>query len=383
MTIKDIETRSAEIREAMTSEDADLKSLIEEAKELKTRKAEIIETEKAEAKAKEVEAEIRKAEMEEVKSGEGKVIERMNTEMAEKVEVRDTKEYIDAYARYIVSEDDTECRAMLTELAQSDGQIPVPTIVYDTVKTAWEKDGIMALVRRSYAKGILKVGFEIDGDPAQIHEEGDEAIAEEELTLGVVSLVPASIKKWISISDEAIDLSEEFLMYIYDEIAYRIAKFCADSILGQIINVCTDAPTSTCPAVAEITASTVDVGTVAQAMAQLSDEASNPVVVMNKATWGEFKSAQANANYGYDPFEGLQVVFNNSMKAYSVASTGDTYAIVGDFGEGALVNFPAGDGIKFKYDDLSLATEDLVKVIGRMYVGIGVVGNNAFCKILK
>lgn len=383
MTIKEIETRSAEIREAMTSEDADLKSLIEEAKELKTRKAEIIETEKAEAKAKEVEAEIRKAEMEEVKSGEGKVIERMNTEMAEKVEVRDTKEYIDAYARYIVSEDDTECRAMLTELAQSDGQIPVPTIVYDTVKTAWEKDGIMALVRRSYAKGILKVGFEIDGDPAQVHEEGDEAIAEEELTLGVVSLVPASLKKWISISDEAIDLSEEFLVYIYDEIAYRIAKFCADSILWQIINICTAAPTSTCPAVAEITASTVDVGTVAQAMAQLSDEASNPVVVMNKATWGEFKSAQANANYGYDPFEGLQVVFNNSMKAYSVASTGDTYAIVGDFGEGALVNFPAGDGIKFKYDDLSLATEDLVKVIGRMYVGIGVVGNNAFCKVLK
>ena len=33
MTIKEIETRSAEIREAMTSEDADLKSLIEEAKE--------------------------------------------------------------------------------------------------------------------------------------------------------------------------------------------------------------------------------------------------------------------------------------------------------------------------------------------------------------
>ena len=53
MTIKDIETRVAEIRSAMTSEDADLKSLIEEAKELKTRKEEII----AETKAQELEVE--------------------------------------------------------------------------------------------------------------------------------------------------------------------------------------------------------------------------------------------------------------------------------------------------------------------------------------
>ena len=38
---------------------------------------------------------------------------------------------------------------------------------------------------------------------------------------------PVSIKKWISISDEVVDLrGEAFLRYIYDEITYRIAKKC-------------------------------------------------------------------------------------------------------------------------------------------------------------
>ena len=118
-------------------------------------------------------------------------------------------------------------------------------------------------------------------------------------------------------------------------------------------------------------------------MAQLSDQAANPVVILNKKTWGAFKAAQAAASYGYDVFEGLPVVFNNTIKAYSAATTGETYAIVGDLGEGALVNFPAGGDIKFKFDDLSLATSDLVKVIGRQYAGFGIVGPDAFVKIAK
>lgn len=125
------------------------------------------------------------------------------------------------------------------------------------------------------------------------------------------------------------------------------------------------------------------VGTIAQAMALLSDDASNPVVVMNKATWGAFKNAQAGANYAYDPFEGLQVLFNNTITAYGVASTGDTYAIVGDFGQGALANFPNGESIDFKFDDLSLKKQDLIEIMGRQYVGLGIVAPDAFVKIQK
>ena len=118
-------------------------------------------------------------------------------------------------------------------------------------------------------------------------------------------------------------------------------------------------------------------------MAELSDEAAAPVIMMNKATWATFKALQAANSFGYDPFEGLSVVFNNSIKAYTAATTGDTYAIVGDLGQGALANFPNGEEITFKFDDTTLATSDLVRVIGRQYVGLGVVAPDAFVKITK
>lgn len=377
MTIKEIETRSAEIREAMTSEDADLKSLIEEAKELKTRKAELI----AEQKEKELEAEVRKAEMSAVIEGKGEVIEKKEkTEMAE-VEVRNSKEYIDAYAKYIKTEDATECRALLSE--NGSGTVLVPDMVYDIVKTAWEKDGIMALVKKTYIKGNLKVGFEVSSDGAVIHTEGDVAIDPENLVLGAVTLVPQSVKKLVQISDEALDLSgEAFLRYIYDEIAYQIAKKVASTLLG-IIEACGTVSTATCPSVPVVTEGTIGIDTVAKAMAELSAEASNPVVVLNRGTWGALKSAQAQASYGYDPFEGLKVVFNNDVKAYAVATSGDTYMIVGDFEQGAIANFPNGGEIKFKFDDMSGASADMVNIIGRQFVGLGVVANDSFVKVKK
>ena len=375
MTLKDIEVRASEIREAMTAEDADIQALTEETRSLIEEKSRLLK----EIAEKEAEAEQRKADIKEVVENRGKEIE--IEEKKDMTEIRDSKEYIDAYAEYIKSGDATECRALLSENAS--GTVAVPTLVYDIVKTAWDKEGIMSLVKKSYLKGNLKIGFEISGGDATVHTEGGTAVTEETLTLGIVNLVPKSIKKWISISDEALDLAgEAFLRYIYDEIAYRIAKKAADEMIADII-ACTAAATTGKPAVPSVAEATVGVGSVAKAMAKLSDEAANPVVIMNKATWGAFKAAQYAGSFDVDPFEGLPVVFNNSMTAYSAATTGVTYAIVGDLGQGALANFPAGGDINFKFDDLSLATSDLVKVVGRQSVGLGVVANNAFCKITK
>ena len=376
MTLKDIEVRASEIREAMTAEDADIQALTEETRSLIEEKSRLM----AEIAEQEAEAEQRKADMEAVIENRGTEIEVIE-EKKDMTEIRDSKEYIDAYAEYIKSGDATECRALLSENAS--GTVAVPTLVYDIVKTAWDKEGIMSLVKKSYLKGNLKIGFEISGTDATVHTEGGTAVSEETLTLGIVNLTAKSIKKWVSLSDEIEDLrGEQFLRYIYDEIAYRIAKKAADEMIASI-EACTAAATTGCPAVPTVTEATVGVGTVAKAMAKLSDEAANPVVIMNKATWGAFKAAQYAGSFDVDPFEGLPVVFNNSMTAYSAATTGVTYAIVGDLGQGALANFPAGGDIEFKYDDLSLATSDLVKIIGRQFVGLGVVANNAFCKITK
>ena len=122
-------------------------------------------------------------------------------------------------------------------------------------------------------------------------------------------------------------------------------------------------------------------GLVAQALAQLSDEAANPVIMMNKATWGEFKAVQANGNYGYDPFEGLPVVFNDTIAAFNAATTGVTYAIVGDLGVGAQANFPNGQQIEIKFDDKTKMEYDLIRILGREYVGHAVVAPKAFAKI--
>ena len=377
MTIEQLEERKVAIAVELDNPEADLDALENEARSIK----EELESRKAEATKK---AEIRNA----VASGMGETIEKPIVEERKKMtveEIRNSAEYIDAYAEYIKTGKDAECRNILTtaDAANGSASIPVPTFVYDIVKTAWEREGITSRVRKAYLKGNLKVGFEISGSDAIIHAEGGEAISVEDLVLGTVSIQAQSIKKVVQISDEVYDLrGEAFLRYIYDELTYRIAKKAADTLVAKIL-ACGTVSTTTCPGVPSITEASIGVGTVAKAMANLSDEAANPVVMMNKLTWGALKAAQAAASYGYDPFEGLPVVFNNTITAYSAATTGVAYMVVGDLDHGALMNFPNGDAIEFKFDELTLKKQDLIEVLGRQFVGIGVVADKAFVKVTK
>jgi HK97 family phage major capsid protein len=369
MTIDELEQRRAQIAEELDAEGADLDALGEE---VRTINAELEKRRAAESQR----AEIRNA----VATGTGETVRKMEEKKMPEIEVRNTSEYINAYAEYIKTGDDKECRALLTE--NGSGTVAVPELVYDIVKTAWNREGIMSRVRKSYLKGNLKVGFEISGSDAVVHTEG-QAVNEETLVLGIVNLVPDSIKKWISVSDEVMDMrGEQFLNYVYDELAYRIAKKAADNLVAKIVAAGT-VSTTTSPAVPAITVKTASMGTVADAIAQLSDDAANPVVMMNKLTWSAFKSIQYANGYGADPFEGCEVVFNDTITAYTAATTGVPYMIVGDLEAGALANFPNGEEITFKYDDMTLATSDLVRIIGRQYVAVGVVAPNAFCKVTK
>ncbi len=373
LDIEQIEARSAELTSEIEIAETN------EAMDAIQNELDAIEERKAQIK---LEIEQRKADMAAVIQEQGDVIEEVKDERkVTTMEVRNTPEYINAYAEYIKSGNDMECRTLLTENVS--GSVAIPDFVYDIVKTAWDKEGIMSLVRKSYLKGNLKVQFEISGSDAAIHTEGAAAVSEENLVLGIVTLVPQSIKKWISISDEVYDLrGEAFLRYIYDELAYRIAKKAADQVIAKI-EACGTVSTTTCPGVPKLAVASPALGTVAAAMALLSDEAANPVVMMNKATWGKFKEVEYAGNFPVDPFEGLPVVFNNTIKAFAAATTGESYAIVGDLGHGALANFPNGQGIDFKFDELSRKKEDLIEVLGREYVGIGIVAPGAFVKITK
>ena len=359
---------------------AEINILIDEAEDMDVLDSLKVEIEALEERKSEIAAEIekRKADAKAVAHGSGTPVARKEDKTMSNMEIRNSKEYINAYAEYIKSGNDRECRSLLTENAS--GAVPVPEFVYDIVKTAWEREEIMALVTKTNFKGNLKVGFEISGGTATIHTEGAAAVDEEALVLGVVTLVPASIKKWIAISDEVYDMrGEAFLRYIYDELTYRIAKKCADQLIALII-ACGTVSTTTCPSVPVTNISSIGLGDIATAMGYLSDEAANPVVIMHRQTEAAYKALRASASYAYDPFEGLEVKHNNTLKTAAAASTGDTIFIVGDLGHGAIANFPNGDGIDFKFDEMSRKKEDLIEVLGREYVGLGVVAPDAFVK---
>lgn len=383
MKLDDIQTRKAEIvarRDAITleleSDEVDLDAIEQETAELNDEERKLNDREAAIYQA----AEERQKELQEVIETGSEVQNFERGKTMTDLEIRKSHEYNMAYAEYIKTGDDKECRALLTENVS--GTVPVATYAEDRVRTAWLRDGIMSRVRRTYLKGNLKIGWEKSADGAYVHTEAaNQAVTEESLVLGVTTLTPQSIKKWLSISDEVMDMKgEEFLDYIYDELTYQIAKKAADVLVAAIV-ACTAGGSDNHPMQASITATTVTVDLVAQALANISDEARDPVVIMNKATWGSFKAAQAANGYNYDPFEGLPVVFNNSLAAFSAATTGVCYAIVGDLGVGAQANFPNGDEINIKFDDLSKMEYDLIRILGREYVGLGVVGPNAFCLI--
>lgn len=373
MTIDELQARKAEIAIEVDAEGADLEALETEARgineELENRAA-------AEAKR----VELRNL----VATGKvGKVAEEAPENKEERKmenkEIRNSREYIDAYAEYIKTGDDKQCRSILTTNAEEGGILPVPEIVTSTIQTAWEREDIMGRVRTTTLRGNVKIGFELSATGAVVHKEGDEAPREEEIELGIVTMIPETIKKWISISDEALAMGgAEFLAYIYDELTYRIAQKCAEILIGKIKDLPT-AATAQSVSAAQVEGAPA-IGTIAEALANLSGSASNPVIIMNRLTWAEFKKAEYAGSFPVDPFEGLEVLFTEALDPYATAT--GVYAIVGDL-YGAQANYPEGAAIRIKVNDLSRAKEDIVEFVGRRYVGIGITRDKHFVNLVK
>lgn len=361
---EDLEKRSAEIAEETKEANADkLAELNEELDNIESRKKVLtIEVEETRKKA------------EEVANGHGEVIEERKDNTMTVKEVRNSKEYIEAYAKYVKTGKDTECRALLTTNADDQSEypvVPVPEFVENRIREAWENDKVFSRVTKTFVAGNLKVGFELSSTGAAVHEEGGDAIDEETLLLGIVNLVPQMLKKWITVSDEALALgAADFLAYIYDEIAYKIVQLAADTVVGKIQAAPTTA-TASAVAVPKVTGP-VTAETILDAIALLGDGAQNPVIIASGATIAALKKAALTAGYAYDPFAGLEVIQKAGVEG----------AIVGDLA-GVQANLPEGDSVKFKFDDLSLAERDLVKIVGRLYAAIEVVGPEMLVNITE
>lgn len=361
MDFEQLEARRAELAEEIGAADAERLDAI-------NAELDAIEARKKEIKA---EAEERAKAIEEIISAPGPnpiIEERTNKKMTSK-EIRNSAEYVNAYAEYVKGgyKDETECRKILTQLAdpenvgEDDTTIPAPAYLAEKIATAWENNDVLARVTRTYIKGVVRVGVELSGSDAVIHEEGGDPIDEEELAIDIVELVPAFIKKFISVSDEALALTgTAFLDYLYDEITYRLFKKLADAIVAAIGS--SSIVTTLSDPVAPLEA-------VIAAFANVSDEATDVCVITNKTTWAKLKAAAIAGNFAIDPFNGFDVVFNSTVP--------DDTIIVGDL-KGATVNFPDGGEPKFVFDNTTLMTSDLVRILGKIYAAVGITAPGRF-----
>lgn len=280
-------------------------------------------------------------------------------ERGKDMEFFETREYLHAWVEAVKTGDDREVRSLITENT-TNGTIPVPTYVEGRVRTAWESDGFVSRIAKTFVKGNLTIMHETSSSPAVIHTEGGEAPQEEALVLGKVTLVPSTIKKWIGVSDEALSLTDEaFVDYIFDELTYRIIKKFRDDAITKI---------NASALVVTGTAQASVARAIIEGLGNLSDEATDPVAIMSKATWARAKQEALSASFGYDPFSGLDVLFNDTV----------TGVIVGDL-RGYHANFPNGQTVRVVADEK--AKEDMVEFVGKLLVGHDVVAPNMIAKV--
>ena len=374
MTVEELEARQAEIA-GMSTEEATTEEIDARAAELEAIRDELQARANAAAKAEE--------ERQAVADGAGETREEHKEEKPMEIsEIRNSPEYINAYANYIRTGNDNECRTvLLTKNAPASGQLPVPDMLEDTIKTAWEKNEFLNKIRKTYFRGNLRVPFELSATGAWKHVEGTTGLTEEEITIGIVTLTPHNIKKLVRVTDECIAMGgEEFLRYIYDEVTYRILK----ELVSEIIDAIDDASTSNSATAIGIPKVKVAPGVMVlpNAATNLSEEATDLCVVMNRLTEAKFNAAYATGNFAINPFDGFTKVYCSDFPAYDSASENDMYALVGDL-KAVQANYPEGEGIIIKWDDLSEAEDDIVKVVGRQYAGFGVTAPGRLVKLTK
>ena len=372
MTVEELERRQAEIA-GLETDGIDTEELEKRANELEAIKAELETRRQAEAQ----EAEIRQ----QIADGEiGEIKEKHQEEktMTDK-EIRSSAEYCEAYKKYIISGDDKECRSLLTTNAS--GELPVPVLVEEAIKHAWESNTFLTKVRKTAFRGNLKVPFEKSADPAYVHTEGTTGLTEEDLQLGIVTLTPANVKKYIKISDETIAMGgEQFVRYIYEELAQRVMEKLVSNLVGDVNSAQTTHQDTSIgiPKVTEAPGVTVALN----AADQTSEEARDLCIVLNPLSISAFRDANASGNFNIDPFAGLTVIKCSALPAYSSASDNAMYAIVGDL-SAIQVNYPEGEGVVTTWDPYTYAEDDMVKVVARQYAGHGVTAPGRLVRLCK
>ena len=309
-------------------------------------------------------------------------------------------EYRDAWIDYIKSGNETVVRAMTTGLTGlGNGGVVIPTEIADRIETEFRRGGAIArLCRSTSAQAYLTIPYEKSATGADWHEENTDALPQEEIEFDVVSIVAQHIKKWILVTDEleAMD-NDKFIDYLIPEIMDKILVAQDDAIIGRsgtkgIIGI-----TKATFGVERVPVSDFNFATGFSAMAVLDyGREERATVVMNRKTYfntvmqlkdttGQpiyhiLNDATGKPQYFYG---GMPVEFSSALPEYTdTLASGTEFMIVGDF-IGYQLNYPKGSSVEIIRDALSLAEKDLVKYVGKLFVGGNVIRPKAFAVVTK
>lgn len=351
MTMEQLEERLAAIPVELEADGADLDALEAEVRAIKAEKEARIA---AEAKKNEVRAA--------VAAGAGTVTHKFVEEKNEMTVEERKNEMIDALAEYIKGHATPEQRAMLLTTDATGGTVKVSNIVDDFIWTDWDESPLLSRIRKVYVKGNYSVAYEASATGAVKHTEGAAAPTEETLTLAYVNFIAQYYKKWIRVSDRVLALKgRAFLDYLLSEFGHQLAIALENAIVAEI-------------AASDLSAKVtnpIDNTAAMAGFAALSDEATNPVVIISKANYAAIMNARATTGAKIeDPFSGFEVLFNNTV----------TGMLIGDL-DGVVANFPDGEDFKFIVDENSLAEQDLVKIVGKVLCDIHLVRPNGFAVV--
>lgn len=325
-------------------------------------------------------------------------------EQMENVNVLAAKEYNQLYADMIRGKvDEKEVRSYLNQRALTTGtsNVPIPEIMQGFVETAWYNYGKFSrLVSETFEPAILKIPVEVSADGAVWHTEGGDAPDEESITLGQIILQPKMIKKWISLTDELMAMSaDEFLRYVTDELVYRVILALDEAIINRAdangLGVIGIADSSNSGMVESSSASALAFDTILSAISGLVTF-DNLTVAMNPNTFFNgflgltdqvgrpiYNVVQDNTGKPQYYLNGYPVEFTQALSSFAEASADDPVVVVGDFRRGYRLNYPQGRNVITLVDPYTLATEDLVRMIGRLYVAGNVVRPKHFAVITK
>ena len=309
-------------------------------------------------------------------------------------EERDSAENLKAFRHAIMT-----VREDRAGLKSTDAGIPVPTAWFKGVEKAWEKLDIITEATYTEFAGILYQSYEISSTGAVVHTEGSQAPNEEALTLGSIKVLPKMVKKWISLTDELLAMTDEdFIKYVAEEISYMVFKKAQSEMLFG-----TGYGTNNDEGLVGIVSSSLTISqtetlgfnSVNSALGQLVNAGDNPVVMMNRQTFfNDFMGLTdqngrpiyqiLSDNEGKPRYflNGIRVKFDEGFDTYGSADAGDVWAIVGNLSK-YKINAPKGKDPSILYDPYTKSDEDKERLIGKWFVGGQVISPKAFVKLVK